>query len=144
MDIQANFVGRANLSRPLILLDLLEMGIPTDVVKALVDDLEITSIPRHEKQDVGVEVQHMVVAALSSLHSIGSDVNDMSATIDDVNRRQSHFESELGAVGRIAVDCGDLNTQLILIATYKMSETGARQIYLSIMKDVCQEVNRSI
>ena len=36
----AIFEGRANLSRPLTLLDLLEMGIPADVVKALADDLE--------------------------------------------------------------------------------------------------------
>ena len=38
---QAIFEVRANLSRPLTRLDLLEMGIPADVVKALVDDLEI-------------------------------------------------------------------------------------------------------
>ena len=43
------FEGRANLSRPLTLLDLLEMGIPADVVKALVDDLKL----RHEDQDGG-------------------------------------------------------------------------------------------
>ena len=30
----AIFDGRANLNRPLTLLDLLEMGIPADVVKA--------------------------------------------------------------------------------------------------------------
>ena len=41
---QAIFDGRANLSRPLTLLDLL------DVVKALVDDLEIKAIPRHEEK----------------------------------------------------------------------------------------------
>ena len=59
---QAIFEGRANLSRPfgLTLLDLLEMGIPADVVKALVDNLEIKAIPRHEDQDGGV--QQMVVA----------------------------------------------------------------------------------
>ena len=43
---QAIFDGRANLSRPLTLLDLLEMGIPADVVNALVDDLEIKAIAR--------------------------------------------------------------------------------------------------
>ena len=37
---QAIFEGRANLSSPLTLLDLLEMGIPADVMKALVDDLD--------------------------------------------------------------------------------------------------------
>ena len=47
---QAIFDGRANLSRPLTLPDLLEMGIPADVVKALVDDLEIKAIPRHEEK----------------------------------------------------------------------------------------------
>ena len=47
---QAIFDGRTHLSRPLTLLDLLEMGIPADVVKALVDDLEIKAIPRHEEK----------------------------------------------------------------------------------------------
>ena len=37
---QAIFDVRASISRPLTLLDLLEMGIPADVVKALVDDLD--------------------------------------------------------------------------------------------------------
>ena len=54
---QAIFDGRANLSRPLTLLDLLEMGIPADVVKALVDDLEIMAIPRHEDKDEGIDFQ---------------------------------------------------------------------------------------
>ena len=44
----AIFYGRANLSRPLTLLDFLEMGIPADVVKALVDDFETKAIPHHE------------------------------------------------------------------------------------------------
>ena len=44
---QAIFEGRANLSRPLTLLELLEMGIPAELVKALVDDLEIKTILRH-------------------------------------------------------------------------------------------------
>ena len=74
---QAIFEGRAYLSRPLILLDLLEMGIPANVVKALVDDLEIKTIPRHEEQDGGIEVQQMVAAALASLQRIASDVNEM-------------------------------------------------------------------
>ena len=47
---QAIFYGRANLRRPLTLLDLLEMGIPADVVKSLVDDLEIKAIRRHEEK----------------------------------------------------------------------------------------------
>ena len=79
--------GRANLSRPLTLLDYLEMGIPADVVKAVVDDLEIKTIPRHEEQDGGIKVQQMDVAALGSLQRIASDVNGLSVGIDDVNRR---------------------------------------------------------
>ena len=67
---QAIFDGRASLNRPLTLLDLLEMGIPADVVKALVDDLEIKAIPRHEEKDEGIDVQQMVVAALASLQRI--------------------------------------------------------------------------
>ena len=50
----AIFDGRVNLSRPLTLLDLLEMGIPADVEKALADDLEIKTIPRHDEQDGGI------------------------------------------------------------------------------------------
>ena len=53
---QMIFEGRASLSRPLTLVDLLEMGIPADVVKILVDDLEIKAIPRHEEQDGGIEI----------------------------------------------------------------------------------------
>ena len=64
---QAIFDGRDNLSRPLTLLDLLEMGIPADVAKVLVDDLEIKAIPRHEEEDEGIDVQHMVLTALTSL-----------------------------------------------------------------------------
>ena len=60
---QAIIDGRANLSRPLTLLDLLGMGIPADVVKALVDDLEIKVIPSHEEKDEGIDVQQMVIAA---------------------------------------------------------------------------------
>ena len=79
---------------------MLEMGIPADVVKALVDDHEIKAIPHHEEQDGEVEVQQMVVIALASLKRIASDVNGLYAAIDDVNRRQSHFESILKAGGR--------------------------------------------
>ena len=61
---QAIFDGRANL---LTLLDLLKMGIPADVVKALVDDLEINAIPRHEEKDEGNDVQKLIIAALASL-----------------------------------------------------------------------------
>ena len=110
---QAIFEGRANLSMPLILRDLLEMGIPANVVKALVDDLEIKAIPRHEEQDGGIEVQQMVVAALALLQRIASDVNGLSVAIDDVSRRQAHFECVLKVGGRIAgskVECGELNT----------------------------------
>ena len=66
----------------LTLLAFMENGISADVVKALVDDLEIKAIPRHEKQDSGIEVQHMVVAALASLQRIASYVNGISVGID--------------------------------------------------------------
>ena len=52
---QAIFDGRVNLSRPLTLLDLLEMGIPAGVT-ALVDYLEIkaghTSSRRRKKKEL--------------------------------------------------------------------------------------------
>ena len=145
---QAIFDGRANLSRPLTLLDLLEMGIPADVVKALVDDLEIMAIPRHEDKDEGIDIQQMVIAALASLQRISSDVNGLSAAIDNVNMRQAHFESVLkggwedcrakSRVWRIEhktdgygfkqnVGCG-----------------GARQTYLAMVRDICREANWSI
>ena len=139
----AIFEVRVNLSRPLTLLDLLEMGIPADVVKALVDDLDIKAIPRHEEQDDGVEVQRMVVAALAALQMIACNVNGLYAAIDDV--RQSHFESVQRTGGRIAgpkVECGELNTKLI--ATNKCLLRGARQAYLAIVRDVCRDVNSSI
>ena len=107
---QAIFEGRVNLSRPLTLLDLLEMGIPANVAKALVDDLQIKAIPRHEEQDGGIAVQQIAVAALASLQKIASDVNDMSVAIDHVNTRQSHLKSVLRAGGRIVgpkVECGE-------------------------------------
>ena len=96
---QAIFNGRANLSRPPTLLDLLEMGIPVDVVKAFVDDLEIKVIPRHEEKDEGIDVQQMVIAALASLQRMSSDVNCLSVAIDNVNMRHAHFESVLKAGG---------------------------------------------
>ena len=88
---QPIFDGRANLSRPLTLLDLLEMEMPTNVVNALVDDLEIKAIHRHEEKDKGFDVNHMVIAALASLQRISSDVNGLSMAIDNVNMRQAHF-----------------------------------------------------
>ena len=39
-------------------------------MKALVDDLEIKAIPRHEDKDEGIDVQQMVIAALASLQNI--------------------------------------------------------------------------
>ena len=126
---QAIFDGRASLNRPLTLLDLLEMGIPADVVKALVDDLEIKAIPRHEEKDEGIDVQQMVVAALASLQRISSDVNGLSVAIDNVNMRQAHFESILNAGGRISgpkVECGELNTKPMAIAANKMSDAGSQ------------------
>ena len=73
----------------------MEIGIPADVVKPLVDDLEIKAIPRYEEQDCAVEVQQMVVGALALLQRIARDVHGMSTVIDDVHERQSHFESVL-------------------------------------------------
>ena len=98
---QAIFDGRANLSGPLTLLDLLEMGIPADVVKALVDDLEIKAKPRHEEKDEGIYAQQMVIAALASLQRISSVVNGLPVAIDNVNMRQTHFESVLKACERL-------------------------------------------
>ena len=63
------------------------------------------------------------------LQSIASDVNGLYAAIDDVNRRQSHFESVLRADGRIAVpkvECGELNTKPMAIVTNKMSDAGCQ------------------
>ena len=119
------FDGQANLSRPLTLLDLLEMGIPAEVVKALVDDLKIKAIPRHDEKDEGVGVQHMVIAALASLQRISSDVNGLSGAIDNVNMRQAHLESVLKAGGRIAgpkVERSELNTNPMAMTSNKMSE----------------------
>ena len=126
---QAIFDGRANLSRPLTLLDLLEMGIPADVVKSLVDDLEIMAIPRHEDKDEGIDIQTIVIAALASLQRISSDVNGLSVAIDNVNMRQAHFESVLKADGRIVgpkVECGELNTKPMAMASNKMSDAGSQ------------------
>ena len=117
-------------------------------MKALVDDLEIKSIPRHEEQDEGIEVQQMAVAALASLQRISSDVNGLSVAIDKGNRRQAHFESGLNAGGRIAVpkvECGELNTKPMAIwLQTKCGTREARQTYLVIVRDVCREANRSI
>ena len=96
---QAIFVGRVNLSRPLTLQDLLEIGIPADVVKVLVDDLEIKAIPRHEEKYEGIDVQQMAIAALASLQRISSEVNGLSVALDNVNMRRAHFESVLKAEG---------------------------------------------
>ena len=126
---QAIFDGRANLCRPLTLLDLLEMGIPADVVKALVDDLEIKAIPRHEEKDEGIDVQQMVIAALASLQRISSNVNGLSVAIDNVNMRQAHFDSVLKAGGRIAgpkVERGKLNTKPMAMASNKISDAGSQ------------------
>ena len=71
----------------------------------------------------------MVVAALASRQRIASDVNGLSVAIDDVNRRQTHFESVLNAGGIIAgpkVECGKFNTKPMAIATNKMSDAGSQ------------------
>ena len=135
--VRAIFDGRANLSRPLTLT--------ADVVKALVDDLEIKAIPRHEEKDKGIDVQQMVIAALAPLQRISSDVNGMSVAIDNVNMRQAHFESVLNAGGRIAgpkVECDELNTNRWLWLQTKCRMRGARLTYLAIVRDVCQEAYR--
>ena len=122
--VQAIFDGRANLSRHLTLLALLEMGIPADVVKTLVDGLEINAILRHEEKDEGIDVCQMIIAALASLQRISSYVNDLSVAIDNVNMRQAHFESVLKAGGRITgpkVECGELNTKPMAMISNKMS-----------------------
>ena len=126
---RAIFEGQVNLSMPLTLIDWMEMGIPADVVKALVDDLEIKAIPCHEEQDGRIEVQQMVVATLASMQRIASDVNGLSVAIDYVNRRQSHCESVLRAGGRITgpqVECGESNTKLMAMVTNKMSKAGSQ------------------
>ena len=105
------------------LLDLLEMRIPADVVKSLVDDLEIMVIPRHEDKDEGIDIQQMVIAALASLQRISSDVNGLFVVIDNVNMRQAPFESVLKAGGRIAgpkVECSELNTLYLLLISRDM------------------------
>ena len=124
--------------------DLLEMGIPTDVVKALVDDLEIKAIPRHEENDEGIDVQQMVIAALASLQRISSDVNGLYVVIENVNMRQTHFESVLKAGGMIAgpkVECGELNTKPMAMASNKMLDAGSQT---AIVRDVCREANWTI
>ena len=67
------------------------MGIPADVVNALVDDLEIKAISRHEEKDERIDVQQLVIAALASLQRISSGVNGLSVAIDNVNMRQAHL-----------------------------------------------------
>ena len=144
---QAIFDGRAILSRLLNLLDSLEMEIAADVVKALVDDLEIKTIPRHEEKDEGIDVQKIVIAALASLLRISNDVNGMSVAIDNVNMRQAHFEFVLKAGGRIAGPkvvwrIEQKKRWLWLQTKYRMR--GAEQAYLAIVRDVSREANWSI
>ena len=68
--------------------------------------------------------------------------------IDDVNRRQSHFESVLKAGGMIAgpkVECHALNTKRMAIVTNKMSDAGGQTDILGDSERcVCREVNRSV
>ena len=88
--------------------------------------------------------KQMVIAALASLQRISSDVNGLSVAIDTVNMRQAHFESILKAGGRIAgpkVECGELNTKPMAMASNKMSDAGSQTTYLAIVRDVCQETN---
>ena len=84
----------------------------------------------------------MIVSALASLHRIASDVNGMSAAIEDVNRRQSHFEAVLRAGGRSAVpkvECVNANPMAITTnkMSYMVSQTdilGNNQKCLSVSK----------
>ena len=95
----------------------------------MVDDLEIKAIPCHEEKDEGIDLQQMVIAALASLQRISSDVNGLSGAIDNVNMRQAHFESVLKDGGRIAgpkVECGELNTKPMAMASNKMSDAGSQ------------------
>ena len=71
----------------------------------------------------------MVIAALASLQRISSDVNGLSVAIDNVNMRQAHFESVQKAGGRITeptVECGELNTKSMAMASNKMSDAGSQ------------------
>ena len=66
----------------------------------------------------------MVLAALASPQRISSYVNCMSVAIDNVNMRQTHFESVLKTGGRIAgpkVESGELNTKPMAMVSNKMS-----------------------
>ena len=71
----------------------------------------------------------MVIAALASLQRISSDANGLYVAIDNVNMRQAHFESVLKAGGMIAgpkVECGELNTKPMAMASNKMSDAGSQ------------------
>ena len=60
----------------------------------------------------------MVVASMASMQRFSSDISGMSVAIDNVNMRQSHFESVLRSGGRIAwpkVECGELDTKPVAI-----------------------------
>ena len=99
------------------------------------------------RQQQGIDVQQMVIAALASLQRISSDVNGLSVAIDNVNMRQAHFESILKAGGRIAepkVECGELNTKQMAMASNKMSDGGSQTDKLGDSEGFCQEANLSI
>ena len=107
----------------------------TDVIHGRIRDeksnilTQIMAIPRHEDRDEGIDIQQMVIAALASLQRISSDVSGLSVAIDNVNMRQAHFESVLKAGGRIAepkVECGELNTEPMAMASNKMSDAGSQ------------------
>ena len=53
----------------------------------------------------------------------------MSVAIDNVNMRQAHFETVLKAGGRIAgpkLECGELNTKPMAMASNKMPDAGSQ------------------
>ena len=119
---QAIFDGRANLSRPMT-----ARFSGNGNSSRCGESLWKTSSRR--KNDEGINVQQMVIAALASLQRISSDVNGLSVAIDNVNMRQAHFESVLKAGGRIAgpkVECGELNTKPTAMASNKMSDAGSQ------------------
>ena len=77
------------------------------------------------------EMQSLAGSGHGRAHAIfdGRAVNGLSVAIDNVNMRQAHFESVLKAGGRIAgpkVECGELNTKPMAMASNKMSDAGSQ------------------
>ena len=71
----------------------------------------------------------------------------MSVAIDNVNMRQAHFESVLKAGGRIAgqkVECGELNTKPMAMASNNMSDAGSQTGILGDSEGCLSGAYRSI